>query len=52
MLCACNTNYIEIMSGDDNKEKTYKNSEINENQINIDELLVRKEIIQITNSPF
>ena len=48
LLCACNTNYIEIISADDNKEKTYKNSEINENQINIDELLVHKEIIQIT----
>ena len=48
MLCACNTNYIEIISGDDSKEKTYKNSEVNENQINIDELLAHKEIIQIT----
>ena len=49
MLCACNTNYIEIISGDSNKEKIYKNSEVNESQINIDELLAQKEIIQITN---
>jgi len=48
LLYACNTNYIEIISNDDSKEKTYKNSEANENQINIDELLVHKEIIQIT----
>ena len=48
LLCACNTNYIEIISGGDNKEKTYKSSEVNENEINIDELLVHKEIIKIT----
>ena len=49
LLYACNTNYIEVISGDSSKEETYKNSEVNESQINIDELLAHKEIIQITN---
>ena len=49
LLYACNTNYIDVISGDSSKEETYKNSEVNESQINIDELLAHKEIIQITN---
>ena len=49
LLYACNTNYIEVISGDSSKEETYKSSEVNESQINIDELLAHKEIIQITN---
>jgi len=49
LLCACNTNYIKIISGDGSKEETYKSSEVNESQINIDELLAHKEIIKITN---
>mgnify|MGYP000686918482 CR=1 FL=1 len=49
MLYACNTNYIDVISGDSSKEETYKNYEVNESQINIDELLAHKEIIQITN---
>ena len=49
LLCACNTNYIEVISGDSSKEETYKSSEVNESQINIDELLAHKEIIKITN---
>ena len=48
LLCACNTNYIEVISGDDDKEEIYKSPGINENQINIDELLAHKEIIQTT----
>jgi len=49
LLCACNTNYIDIISGDDSKEKINKKSEVSESQVNIDELLAHKEIIQITN---
>ena len=49
LLCACNTNYIEVISGDVGQKEIYKSPEINENQINIDELLAHKEIIQITN---
>ena len=49
LLCACNTNYIKIISDDGSKEETYKSSEVNESQINIDELLAHKEIIKITN---
>ena len=49
LLCACNTNYIKVISGDVGQKEIYKSPEINENQINIDELLAHKEIIQITN---
>ena len=49
MLYACNTNYIDVISGDSSKEEAYQNSKVNESQVNIDELLVHKEIIQINN---
>ena len=49
MLCACNTNYIGVTSSDSSKEEIHKSSEVSNDQINIDELLEHKEIIQITN---
>ena len=52
MLCACNSNYIEIISDTKTtKDKSSKSSKsnISKTQINIDELLIKKEIIKIVN---
>ena len=52
LLCACNSNYIEIISDTKTtKDKSSKSSKsnISKTQINIDELLIKKEIIKIVN---
>jgi len=46
LLCSCTATYINIIS-DDVKDKT--ESEINETQINIDELLIERESIDLIN---
>ena len=47
MFYGCNINYIK--STKDIADKTSEESQINETQINIDQLLIEKEEIEITN---
>ena len=50
MLYGCNTNYIKIITEDDYSLKESKDSKEGKLQINIDELLLEKESIKLTNS--
>ena len=49
LLCACNSNYIEIISDTETVEDISIDSNISKTQINIDELLIRKELIEAIN---
>ena len=49
MLCACNSNYIEIISDTETVEDLSSDSKISKTQINIDELLIKKELIKTIN---
>ena len=49
MLCACNSNYIKIISDTETVEDISIDSNISKTQINIDELLIRKELIETIN---
>ena len=46
MLYACNTNFIDIQTKTESDKILTEKPEISETQINIDELLIEKEIIQ------
>ena len=48
-LCGCNTNYIEIITDKEIDNNTSKTTDVGKTQINIDELLIKKETIEITN---
>ena len=48
-LCGCNTNYIEIITDKEIDNNTSRTIDVSKTQINIDELLIRKETIEITN---
>ena len=50
LLYGCNTNYIKIITEDDYSLKESKDSKEGKLQINIDELLLEKESIKLTNS--
>ena len=49
LLCACNSNYIEIISDSETTKDISNESSISRTQINIDELLIKKEIIKTIN---
>jgi len=49
LLCACNSNYIKIISDTETVEDISIDSNISKTQINIDELLIRKELIETVN---
>ena len=49
LLCACNSNYIEIISKTETVEDYSSDSNISKTQINIDELLIKKEFIKTIN---
>ena len=50
LLYGCNTNYIKIITEEDYSLKESEESETGKLQINIDELLLEKESIELTNS--
>ena len=49
LLCACNSNYIENISDTEITKDISSESNISKTQINIDELLIKKEIIKAIN---
>ena len=49
LLYGCNSNYMKILPNEENRKESSESADKSEKQINIDELLLEKEVIEITN---
>jgi outer membrane PBP1 activator LpoA protein len=49
LLYGCNSNYMKILPNEENRKESSNSVDKSEKQINIDELLLEKEVIEITN---
>ena len=49
LLYGCNSNYMKVLPNEENRKESSGSVDKSEKQINIDELLLEKEVIEITN---